>query len=133
LIAGHSCNNITSNYHQLLIPTPATTAIADTGCTGYFLEVQSPCTHPQPATNGINIQLPNKARIQATHACLIDIPSLPPSARQAHIFPQLAHALISIGLLCDHGCRAIFDSCRVEIWYQNAFILYRQCSPRTNL
>ncbi len=131
--ASHSCNNLTSANPQLRIPTPKTTAIADTGCTGHFLEIQSPCTDRQPTTNGIHIQLPNKARIQATHTCLIDIPSLPPSARQAHIFPQLAHALISIGLLCDHGCRAIFDSRKVEIWYQNSVILQGHRDPRTNL
>jgi hypothetical protein len=133
LIASHSCNNITSNHHQLCIPTPATADIAGTGCTGHFLKVQSPCTHCQPATNGIHIQLPNKARIQAAHTYLIDIPSLPPSARQAHIFPQLAHALISIGLLYNHCCRAIFDSHKVEIWHPDAVILHGHRDPRNNL
>jgi hypothetical protein len=124
LNTSHSCNNVTSANPQLRIPTPSTTAIADTGCTGHFLEVQSPCTHRQSTTNGIHIQLPNNIRIQATHTCLSDIPSLPPSARQAHIFSQLAHALISIGLLCDHGCLAIFHSRKVEIWYQNPKLRY---------
>jgi hypothetical protein len=56
-----------------------------------------------------------------------------PAARQAHKFSELAHALISVGLLCDHGCRAIFDSTTVEIWYQNTIILNGQRDPITKL
>jgi hypothetical protein len=77
--------------------------------------------------------LPNRSKITATHTCLVNIPALPPSARQAHKFSELAHALISVGLLCDHGCRAIFDSTTVEIWYQDTVILRGHRDPITKL
>ena len=79
------------------------------------------------------MQLPNKTKIQATHTCQIDIPVLPPQARQAHIFPQLAHALLSIGQLCDHGCTAIFDHNNVKILHNNIVILHGFRDSGTNL
>jgi hypothetical protein len=75
----------------------------------------------------------NCSRIQATHTCLVNIPLLPPSARNTHKFSELAHALISVGLLCDHGCRAIFDRTTVEIWYQHHIILNGRRDPLTKL
>jgi hypothetical protein len=77
--------------------------------------------------------MPNHSRIQATHTCQINIPDLPSKACEAHLFPNLAHALLSIGLLCDHGCTAIFDKQHVKISYQNAIILKGYRDPDTNL
>jgi hypothetical protein len=79
------------------------------------------------------VQLPNKTKIQATHTCQLNIPGLPTTATQAHIFPQLAHALLSIGLLCDHGCTAIFDQQTVNIHYANQIIMTGYRDPHTNL
>ena len=40
---------------------------------------------------------------------MLDLPNLPSAAQCAHIFPDLANnALISVGVLCDHGCIATF-------------------------
>jgi hypothetical protein len=50
---------------------------------------------------------PNKTSIQASHTCLLDLPCLPCQARQAHLFPKLAHSLLSVGLLCNHGCTVL--------------------------
>jgi hypothetical protein len=105
----------------------------DTGCSGHFLKIDSSCTNLQPTSSGISVKLPNKAQIRAAHTCLADIPSLPLSARIAHKYDKLAHALISFDLLCDHGCRAIFDSTTVIIWYQNTIILNGQHDPLTKV
>jgi hypothetical protein len=77
--------------------------------------------------------MPNHSRIQATHTCQIYIPDLPTKACEAHLFPDLAHALLSIGLLCDHVCTAIFDKQHVKISYKNAIILTGYHDPETNL
>jgi len=108
-------------------------AIADTGCTGHFLHIDNPCTARIPINNRIFVQLPNKTKIQATHTCQIDIPFLPPQARQAHIFPQLTRALPSIGQLCDHGCTAIFDHNNVKILHNNIVLLHGFRDSGTNL
>jgi hypothetical protein len=70
----------------------------------------------QPTLQPISVQLPNGHSIRSTHTCRLDLPHLPPSALQAHIFPDLAnHALVSVGILCDHGCIAKFTKDHVII------------------
>jgi hypothetical protein len=122
-----------SSYSGTPLPAEPTTAIADTGCTGHFLQIDDHAQHRQPTNNGIIVQMPNHSRIQATHTCQINIPNLPTKACEAHLFPNLAHALLSIGLLCDHGCTAIFDKQHVKISYENAIILTGYRDPETNL
>jgi hypothetical protein len=73
--------------------------------------------------------MPNKQHIRATHTCLLDLPALPLGARQAHMFPSLAYPLISIGLLCNHGCTAMFDHSKAAIQKDNT----RLRDPTTNL
>jgi hypothetical protein len=118
--AAYSLNYSSHISTQSGTPLPAqpTTAIADTRCTGHLLQIDDHAQHRQPTSNGIIVQMPNHSRIQATHTCQINLPDLPTKACEAHLFPNLAHALLSIGLLCDHGCTAIFDKQHVKITYQ---------------
>ena len=44
--------------------------------------------------------------------------NLPDKARKAHIFQGLQKPLISIGILCDNKCIAVFDEKRVTIYYK---------------
>ena len=77
-----------------------------------------------PTTNGIWVRLPNGDRIQASHTATLDIPSIPEAARQAHVFPDLTSgSLISVSLLCDHGCKATFDAEKVEISLNGSVVL----------
>ena len=39
--------------------------------------------------------------------------------RNVHIFPDLKHALVLIGLFCDNGCLAIIDEQEVRIIDKN--------------
>ena len=65
---------------------------------------------------------------------MLDLPHLPPAARIAHIFPDIASgSLLSIGLLCDHGCTATFHPDTVDITLDGATILTGTRSPTTNL
>jgi hypothetical protein len=96
-------------------------AFADTGCTGHFLQSHSPCVNKQPATHNIQVWPPNgTSTITSTHTALLDIPSLPLAARQAHIFPALAHsALLSISQFCDNCFEARFTDKHVQILQTN--------------
>jgi hypothetical protein len=69
----------------------------------------------RPASAGITVQLPDGSSMVSTHVA--DLPlDLPPDACIAHVFPSLSSAsLISIGLLCDHGCDAHFTATNVTI------------------
>jgi hypothetical protein len=72
-------------------------AILDSGTTSHFLRTNAPATNIVPTTNSIIAHLPNGEQVHSTHTCTINIPSLPPRARAAHIIPGLAsHSLLSI-------------------------------------
>ena len=60
--------------------------------------------------------LPNHGTMRSSHTAQLLFPFLPPEACEAHLFPSLASgSLISIGLLCDHGCTALFTATSVTI------------------
>ena len=71
----------------------------------------------QPTTTPIHITMPDNTTITSTHTCNLDIPSLPTTATQGHLFPDMGPtALLSIGQLCDVGCDATFtaDTCTIN-------------------
>jgi hypothetical protein len=114
--------------------TRTSTAIADSGCTGHLLQVDSLCLNKTPTSNGLRVLLPDGSTIQATHTALLDMPNLPIAARQAHIFPQLKHnALISISQFYDHGCTALFTSTDVQILVNSTTIIRGSRQPTTGL
>jgi len=130
----------TQNPHTALL-TPSLSEIpsgnADTGATGHFMSVDDMTYlgNVKPAVEPIAVQLPNGAHIWSTHTAILDIPALPIAARVAHIFPQLTSAsLISIGLLCDHGCTAVYTNTQVQILdAQQNVVLTGSRSPITKL
>jgi hypothetical protein len=80
---------------------------------------------------GIKVRLPNNDVIRATHTCELDLPELPATARQGHIFTNLAHPLISIPVLCDHGCTATFTNDAVTITRNGTTVLQGARDPLT--
>ena len=69
--------------------------------------------------------MPDGHYINSTGSTSIDWPDLPPTARTAHVLPQLdPHSLVSIGVLCDHDCIATFDKKPVQIHQHNKQILH---------
>ena len=97
--------------------------------------MHTPHTNCLPAAPGISVLLPNGQSIISSHTATLNLhPSLPPSATLAHIFPDLlSGALLSIGLLCDHGCTANFNQNDVTITLANQSILQGFRSPITKL
>jgi hypothetical protein len=93
-----------------------------------------PYTCKRPATSSIAVRLPDGSNIHSSHTALLNIPLLPTAACRAHIFPSLSFgSLISIGLLCDHGCQAIFTATTVTIQKRDTTILTGTRSPSTGL
>jgi hypothetical protein len=99
---------------------------------GLDVTTDAPFTNKQAAIFGITAQLPDGGTIQSTHTCSLALPFLPAAAREAHIFPFLASgSLISIGLLCDHGCTALFNASTVTVKYKDcmvAFVVVCRCT-----
>ena len=91
-------------------------AIADSGCTSHFLGPNTPCNHKQPTAHGLTVSLLNGQTIRSTHTDLLPFPKIHHAARQSHVFPALKHkALLSIGQLCDHGFKDIFNDTTVHL------------------
>ena len=53
---------------------------------------------------------PNGKIVHSTKVCRLELATLHKGAREAHILPGLEHSfLVSIGKLCDAGCKASFN------------------------
>lgn len=90
--------------------------IAVTGSTAHFCTIDTPVINQQVAQHPITLHNPNGSIMKSTHTAELDLPTLPPLARQVHIVPNLAnHSLISIGQLCDGGCNVSFDATTVTV------------------
>jgi hypothetical protein len=70
--------------------------------------------------------------VYSTHTCTLDIPSLPPNARAAHILPGLAlHSLLSVVTLCNAGCTVHFTKIGCTIVYRSRTIVCgHKCTRR---
>ena len=89
--------------------------VADTGTTGHYLNLYSPCENKKIAVIPLPILMPNGKIITSTHTALLSKPDLPIEVQKAHIFTGLNKALLSIGNFCNHGYQAVFDDKEVLI------------------
>ena len=120
------------------ISTDATTikrwAILDSGATSHFLTTDAPALDRTPTKHPIIARLPNGERVQSTHTCTLNLPSLPQSARAAHIIPSLAsHSLLSAVTLCNAGCTVNFTKIGCTIMYRGRTIVCGHKCTRTSL
>ena len=104
---------------------PSLSPIADTGTTAHFFAVDSPLLMNKQKTNSpLKVTLPDNSVITSTHTAELQLPSLPPEACRAHLFPSLGNtSLLSIGQLCDAGCTATFTASKVTVAHKNQIIL----------
>ena len=113
--------NINENYISYIQSNPKLVlpmddlAVTDTGMMGHYLTLDLPCNNKQQAIHPLPIQMPNGEIIKSTHTALLSHPDLLLQARQAHLFPGITKALLSIGKFCDHDCEATFNEKSVLI------------------
>ncbi|KAI2506705.1 Reverse transcriptase (RNA-dependent DNA polymerase) [Fragilaria crotonensis] len=70
----------------------------------------------------------------STHEAELDLPALPLAARHVHIVPALSHvSLLSMGQLCDSGCRVTFDAVSVTVHHHERLLLTGERTPATGL
>ena len=91
------------------------TLIADSGASGHYIAIKHQPKNSWRTESPISVRLPNGEQLKNTHECLLDMPQLPKSARLARIFPGMKHSLLSLGQLCDGGCKVELDSEEVKI------------------
>ena len=96
-------------YNTKLVKKVDELAVAETGTTGHYMTLESPCDNKQLAINPPPIRMPKGEIITSKHTALLSKQDLPIEARKENIFPGLNKALMSIGTICDHGYQATFD------------------------
>jgi hypothetical protein len=112
---------------------PSPPIIIDSGATGHFFKILSNLLGIKPTINGISVSLPDGALIRSSHTGTLPVPGLPLSACRAHVFPSLqSHSLLSIGQLCDHGCKSVFTHSKVTITRDDLVMLAGTRSIATN-
>jgi hypothetical protein len=113
--------------------TPSPPIIIDSGATGHFFKILSNLLGLKPTPNSIAVSLPDGSLIRSTHTGTLPVPGLPLSACCAHVFPSLqSHSLLSIGQLCDHGCKVVFTHNDVTITRDDLVLLTGTRSSATN-
>jgi hypothetical protein len=86
-------------------------------CSKHATSKQTPTQQPMHA------KLPDGTYMHSTHNDNIHLPLLPTAATKTSIFPALDTSLISIGQLCDAGCKAVFEQNTAEITLRETTIL----------
>ena len=83
--------NINENYinyiqsNTKLVQTVDELEVTDTGKTGHYLTLDSPCDNKQLAVNPILMHMLNREIITSTHTTLLSKQDLPIQAREAHL------------------------------------------------
>jgi hypothetical protein len=95
---------------------PHETTIVDSGCTGRFLLVNTPCLNKVKSQNPLTVRLPNGATMESSHTAVLDIPELNKAASISNVFPRMAnHSLLSVGQLYNEGYTVTFRNTSVAI------------------
>ena len=82
-------NEIFINYIQSnpkLVQRMDNLVVADTGTTGHYLNLESPCNNKEQAVYPLSIQMPNREITTSTHTEFLSHTDLPLKAIKAHIF-----------------------------------------------
>ena len=119
-------------------PLSVPTGLADTGCTGHFLSLetkeqnflQNIKMNPSP----IHVEEPSGNIISSTHTATVPWHQAPASACQGHLFPALqGKCLVSIAQFCNAGCTAMFTPTQVLILHNGNVIIKGTRCPTTGL
>ena len=86
-----------------------TNVIVDSGTTENRVPVRSKVTNVKTSNIPIAVKLPAGEVIKSTHTGLLQNENIPLGVRNMYLFPDLKHALVSIGLFYDNGCLALLD------------------------
>ena len=109
-------------------------AIADSGSTAHFCTVTAHVLNKRVTSRPIGIANPKGTIMYSTHEADLDLPSLPLAARRVHIVPALSSSsLLSMGQLCNAGCRVTFDAQSVTVQLKNQTILTGSRDHNTGL
>ena len=86
-------------------------AIADSGCTHNYLTETANVKNNKQQHTPIRVTLPDATTLESTHACELDLPTLPAKEKDGYVIPGMKnHSLMSLTLLCNAGCKIIMNA-----------------------
>jgi hypothetical protein len=113
------------NYLNFTPSKPSqSTALLDSGYTAHFMLANAKCSNKILTATPLAVRLTYGDTIMSTHTATLNMPSLPHTARQAHILPGLAqYSLLSVGEMCDSGCSVTFTATETTVTTGESTIL----------
>jgi hypothetical protein len=70
------------------------------------------------------VMTPTGETMTSTHRGSLKLDTLPPEARKAYVFKDMAsHSLLSTGVLCDSGCKAIYEANKLTVLLKDRVVL----------
>jgi hypothetical protein len=108
---------VASSATDLLTTNICIEGNGDSGSSGHYLPIccEDILLEVRPTITPITVTCADGSSMVSTKTAVLDLPSLPISARTCHLFPNITGALLSIGNFCDNGMTAVFDKTKVEI------------------
>ena len=107
----HKINLLQQKNKIVVDPPPQIIEKADTGSTvNYFTQADAHALVDVEQTNmGPRVRLPDNIKMEPDQVGHLHL-ALPTDSTETHVFPALQNAyLMSVGQLCDDGCKSIFN------------------------
>ena len=109
-------------------------AILDSGETSHFLVTTAPITNITPASNPLNVNLPDGACVSSTHTCTLTLPQLPARASEGHIIPVLSsHSIMSVIKLFNAGREVTFTKIDCQVKHLGRIVIKGSNCMRTGI
>ena len=117
---------ISTSVSSSVVPPNITIAKADSGASKhYFRKEDQICLQQCTPSAGPTVHSPNLDTITSNAAGFLTLaPSISNTAKLAHIFDNLHSAsLVSLGQLCDDGCKVLLDHSNMYVFKNNSIVL----------
>jgi hypothetical protein len=111
----YACRYKTSNLKLGMPKTKHRLGALDSGATHIYLPDDFVGTDHQATSNGMVVACANDATMQAKSTDKLDLPRLPPPARECHKFSEITMPLVSVGKLCDNDLYVTFSGTNVVV------------------
>ena len=99
-------------------------AILDSGASSNFIMDSAVVKEKHTEHEQKRVTLPDGRKIVSSHKCELDLPNLPPEARQGYILPEMQNnSLLSIPSLCETGCQVTFTKDNCIVSYKDKVIM----------
>eukprot|EP00957_Ditylum_brightwellii_P079843 6071906-Ditylum_brightwellii.AAC.1 len=79
------------------------------GVSDHYIRTDAPHRKDKTNKKQIAVGVPNGESVQSKYACKIELGNTPQEGKTGYIIKDITTNLVSIGRLCDTGCKATFS------------------------